>query len=106
MIVRTREHEADARWSVDDRGAHDVATRFCDGIERNPTAPLARILGYIRLAYSSEGREDTYAAYWHSGDPLSPPPPGVGVDPPVDMGRGGPPDRPPKATDDAGHGPA
>jgi hypothetical protein len=56
-------------WSVDDRTAHDVATRFYAGLA--PDVPFAEVLRRIRADGFSLAGDDSYAAYCFYGDPAA-----------------------------------
>jgi len=59
-------------WSVKDSIAHEIAEKFYERIQNEPSTPFAEILADLRkLSYKAEGGEDTYAAYCFYGDPLA-----------------------------------
>jgi Protein kinase domain/CHAT domain len=58
-------------WSVDDRTAHEVATRFYQALTDNHGTPFAEALRQIRADGFTTDGEDTFAAYCFYGDPLA-----------------------------------
>jgi hypothetical protein len=58
-------------WSVDDKTAHKVATRFYTALADKPGMPFAEALRQIRADGFTADGEDTFAAYCFYGDPVA-----------------------------------